>query len=75
MGAPGFWDDQEAAARTSATHARAQRRLDMFRGLESDVGELDDLAELAEEDEEIEGELEGQLAAIESRLAELHSPS
>jgi peptide chain release factor 2 len=71
MGAPGFWDDQEAAAKTSAAHARAQRRLDMFRALESDVGELDDLAELAEEDEEIEAELEGQLTQIESRLAEL----
>ncbi len=71
MGAPGFWDDQETAARTSAEHARAQRRLEMFRGLEADVAELADLAELAEEDEEIEGELEGQLATIESRLAEL----
>jgi peptide chain release factor 2 len=71
MGAPGFWDDQEAAARTSAEHARAQRRLEMFRGLEGDVAELDDLAELAEEDPEIEAEMEGQLAAIESRLAEL----
>ncbi len=71
MGAPGFWDDQEAAARTSAAHARANRRLEMFRGLESDVAELGDLAELAEEDEEIENELEGQLAKIESRLAEL----
>jgi peptide chain release factor 2 len=71
MGAPGFWDDQETAARTSAAHARAQRRLEMFRGLESDVGELGDLAELAEEDAEIEGELEGQLATIELRLAEL----
>ena len=27
MQQPGFWDDQEAAARTSAAHARAQRRL------------------------------------------------
>ncbi|MFT3863459.1 MAG: peptide chain release factor 2 [Solirubrobacterales bacterium] len=71
MGRPGFWDDQEAAARTSAAHARAQRRLEMFRTLESDVAELGDLAELAEEDEEIEAELEGQLAAVESRLAEL----
>jgi len=71
MGAPGFWDDQETAARTSAAHARAQRRLEMFRGLESDVAELGDLAELAEEDVEIEDELEGQLATIESRLAEL----
>jgi peptide chain release factor 2 len=71
MGAPGFWDDQETAARTSAAHSRAQRRLEMFRGLESDVAELSDLAELAEEDVEIEGELEGQLGTIESRLAEL----
>jgi peptide chain release factor 2 len=71
MGAPGFWDDQEVAARTSAAHSRAQRRLDMFRGLESDVAELADLAELAEEDEGIESELEGALAAVESRLAEL----
>jgi len=71
MGKPGFWDDQDAAARTSAAHARAGRRLEMFRGLESDVAELGDLAELAEEDEEIEDELEGQLANIESRLAEL----
>ena len=70
MGAPGYWDDQEAAARTSAAHARAQRRLETFRAIERAVGELDDLAELAEEDEEIEGELEGQLSAIESRLAE-----
>jgi len=71
MGKPGFWDDQDAAARTSAAHSRAQRRLETFRGLESDVGELADLAELAEEDAEIEAELEGQLATIESRLAEL----
>jgi peptide chain release factor 2 len=71
MGAPGFWDDQEVAARTSAAHARGQRRLQMFRGLEADVDELADLAELAEEDEEIEAELEGSLGAIESRLAEL----
>jgi peptide chain release factor 2 len=71
MGAPGFWDDQEVAARTSAAHSRAQRRLDMFRGLEADVAELSDLAELAEEDEEIESELEGALSTVESRLAEL----
>jgi peptide chain release factor 2 len=71
MGRPGFWDDQDVAAGTSAAHARAQRRLEMFRGLESDVAELGDLAELAEQDAEIENELEGQLATIESRLAEL----
>ena len=35
MQRPGFWDDQEAAARTSAAHARAQRKLKTFRELEA----------------------------------------
>jgi peptide chain release factor 2 len=71
MGAPGFWDDQERAAKVSAEHARAQRRLETFRGLESDAGDLDELAEMASEDAEMAAELDTQLASIESRLAEL----
>ena len=71
MGKPGFWDDQESAARTSAAHARAQRRLETFRTLESDVTDLGDLAELADEDPEIAAELDSQLLSVESRLAEL----
>jgi len=71
MQRPGFWDDQAAAADTSAQHARAQRRLEGFRGLESDVADLGELAELAAEDEEIAGELATQLASVERRLAEL----
>src|SRR5215218_3169926 len=71
MGQPGFWDDQDTAARTSAAHARAQRRLEMFRGLESDVADLGDLAEMAAEDEEMAAELDSQLGSVERRLAEL----
>jgi peptide chain release factor 2 len=71
MGKPGFWDDQEVAAKTSAAHSRAQRRLEMFRGLESDVDDLGELAEMAAEDEELATELTTQLSAVESRLAEL----
>jgi peptide chain release factor 2 len=71
MQRPGFWDDQGSAAETSAKHARAQRRLTGFRKLESDVADLDELAELASEDEEMAGELAGQVASIEARLAEL----
>ena len=51
MGRPGFWDDQEAAARISAAHAAAQRKLKTFRELESEAGDLDDLAEMAAEDD------------------------
>jgi len=71
MQRPGFWDDQEAAARTSAAHARAQGRLKTFRRLESEAADLDDLAEMAAEDEEMAAELIAQLASVEHRLAEL----
>jgi peptide chain release factor 2 len=71
MQRPGFWEDQESAARTSSAHARAQRRLESFRSLEADAAELEELAELAEEDEDVAGELESHLRSIEERLAEL----
>ena len=71
MQRPGFWDDQETAASTSAKHSRAQRRLTGFRSLESDVADLDELAEMATEDEEMATELGSQVASIEKRLAEL----
>jgi peptide chain release factor 2 len=38
MQAPGFWDDQQAAAKVSAEHARATRRLERWRRLRSEVG-------------------------------------
>jgi peptide chain release factor 2 len=71
MQRPGFWDDQAAAAEISAEHARAQRRLEGFNQLTRDVEDLDELAELAADDEEMAGELAGQLPSVEKRLAEL----
>jgi peptide chain release factor 2 len=71
MSATGFWDDQEGAAKVSSEHARAGRRLEEFRALEREVEDLESLAEMAEEDEEIAGEIEGQLAPVEQRLAAL----
>ena len=68
MGAPGFWDDQEHAATVSAEHARASRKLTEFRGLESDVLDLEPLAELAEDDAEMAAELEEQLRSVQDRL-------
>jgi len=71
MGAPGFWDDQESAAQVSAEHARATRTLETFRSLERDVGDLDDMLELAQEDDSLAEEVDQQLASIEDRLAAL----
>jgi peptide chain release factor 2 len=71
MGEPGFWDDQRRAARTSAEHARASRRLAVYRELEGDVADLEPLGELAEEDPELAAELEEQIRAVQNRLDEL----
>ena len=71
MGEAGFWDDPEAAAKVNAEYARANRRLETFEKLESDVGDLDTYVEMAEEDEEMAAELEKTLVEVETRLAEL----
>jgi peptide chain release factor 2 len=71
MGAPGFWEDQERAARVSGEHARASRKLSTFRAIEQDVGDLEPLAELAEDDPEMAVELEEQIKGVQERLDEL----
>jgi len=71
MGEEGFWEDSEQAVSLSAEHARASRRLDTFRELESDVEDLDGLIEMAAEEESLQGEVEEQITAVESRLAAL----
>jgi peptide chain release factor 2 len=71
MGQEGFWDDAEHAAKVSAEHSSLSRRLETFRALEGDIEDLEPLVEMAEEDESLQGEVEEQLASVESRLAEL----
>ncbi len=71
MGEPAFWEDQERAAKVGGEQARASRRLSAFRTLERDIGDLEQLAELAAEDPELAGELDEQVAAVQDRLAEL----
>jgi peptide chain release factor 2 len=71
MQVPGFWDDSDSAATISAAHSRAQKRLEAVRSLESDVGDLDEMAEMAESDPEMATELLDQISSIEARLSEL----
>jgi peptide chain release factor 2 len=71
MGAPGFWDDPERAAKVGAEHTRVQRRLEHFERLQADAADLDGLAELAEEDADIAAELEEAIASVEERLGAL----
>ena len=71
MQKPGFWDDQASAAETSARHARAQQRLEDFGKLVIDVGDLEEYAEFAADDEKVAAELSDQIASVERRLADL----
>jgi peptide chain release factor 2 len=71
MGEPGFWDDQERAAKVSAEHARTQRKLDEYRKLEADVDDLETLEEMAADDESMATELGEQYASARERLANL----
>src|SRR5205085_5623130 len=71
MGEPGFWDDQDRAAKVSAEHSRTQRKLDAYRRLESDVDDLEALEELAAEDPSMADELREQYASVAERLADL----
>jgi peptide chain release factor 2 len=71
MGESSFWEDQDRAAKVTAEHARASRKLAQYRELERDIGDLGPLAELAEEDPELAGELDEQVASVQHRLEEL----
>jgi peptide chain release factor 2 len=71
MGAPGFWDDSDLAARVSAEHARTARRVEAYESLARDAADLDGLVELADEDPSLGDEVEAQFASVEQRLAEL----
>jgi peptide chain release factor 2 len=71
MGAPGFWDDTDRAAKTSSEHARVTRRLQAYRELAADVEDLGALTEMADEDPEMAAELLEQLASAEERLGAL----
>jgi peptide chain release factor 2 len=68
---PAFWDDPASAQKVSSEHARTARRVERIRALETEVGDLEGLAELAAEDPEIMAELVESLAAMETRLVEL----
>jgi peptide chain release factor 2 len=71
MGEPGFWDDQERAAKVSADHARTQRKLGEYRQLEADLEDLETLQELVEEDPSLADELREQYASVAARLSNL----
>jgi peptide chain release factor 2 len=67
----GFWDDAKRAASVSAELSRVQRRLDGYRRLEADAGELDGMLEMAAEDDEWRDELERTIDRLSREVARL----
>jgi peptide chain release factor 2 len=68
LGTPGFWDDQQRAARVSEEHARLTRRLDRYDRLTRDY---EDARELFAMDGEMEDEIAASVAPLRGELNRL----
>ncbi len=68
LGSPGFWDDQQRAARVSAERARLAKRLERYERL---TREYEDARELFAMDGELEGEIAASIAPLRRELERL----
>ena len=68
MGRPGFWDDQQRAARTSTEHSRLSKRLERYERLRR---EYEDATELLSMDGEMAAEIADSLVPLERELERL----
>jgi len=68
MGEPGFWDDQERAAKISTEHARVSRKLDRYEQLTRDY---EDARELYSMDGGMEEEIATSIAPLRNELERL----
>jgi peptide chain release factor 2 len=68
LGTPGFWDDQQQAARISAEHARLSRRLERYERLTRDY---EDARELFAMDGDMEDEIAASIEPLRNELARL----
>ena len=77
MAEPGFWDRQEEAQRTVGRLKASKRTLDDFRSRETSLGGLAELLDLAETegDQGMLGEIETELAALETQVSDLETRS
>jgi peptide chain release factor 2 len=68
LGQPGFWDDQQRAARVSSEHARLQRRLERYDRLRQDYEDARDLYAM---DGDMEEEIRGSIQPLRRELERL----
>src|SRR6516165_6202444 len=70
MGQPTFWDNPDKAQAVIAQLKPLNGLLRPYEDMSTEAGDLQALAELAEEDASLDAELEQQLSGFEKRLAE-----
>jgi peptide chain release factor 2 len=67
MGEPGFWDDQQRAARISSEHARVSRRLDRYTSLAAETSDLGELLALTSDGDDLD-DIEQAVDALKRQL-------
>src|SRR5437588_12741749 len=70
MGRPNFWDNSEKAQQTIQQLKPLNALLKPYEELRTSAGDLEALAQLADEDAALEAELESELRTMEKRLGE-----
>jgi peptide chain release factor 2 len=75
MGEPTFWDNPEKAQETIGQLKPLNGLLKPFEELQSTGGDIQALAELADEDEGLEAELEQEIGPFEKKLADFEMRS
>ena len=70
MQQPGFWDDQQRAAKTSSEHARLTRRRERYDRLTQESADLNELVTLASDDGELD-EVAESVASLKRELDRL----
>lgn len=71
MSAPGFWDRQETAQEVGRKRSRVEKRIATGETIERQAEELDVLLELAREGENVEGDVQSLVLALEKQIHEI----
>jgi peptide chain release factor 2 len=75
MQAPGFWDDQKLAARTSSEHAALTQRITDYRDLTAELVDAGELLDMARDEAQDDGDVDtGFVAELDETLtrADVH---
>lgn len=71
MAAPDFWDHKEDAQETVAALSAVKNVIEPYEKVRKEIGDLDELIEMAAEDEEMLVEVSGMVAELQKELDQL----